>query len=285
MSKPMDEQEKRKQLLALADGELEGDEKVAALEQIADDPQAARAVIHQEKLREAVSKSMQASAPAAPQVLRNSVAAIANEANAQPLAQIGPGSFARWSPAIAAALLLAGSVALYYQMATNTGSSYQPRVTVTHSPARLLSNEQMHRFSNRHEACASMRDQLHEADWPTRISELPVALSEHLGASTYRGLDLTAAGYEFAGAGPCRVPGEPSAHLIYRPAEDQNLTPISLWMRLDDGRFDIPENRTHMVKTDSSTNPILIWRHSGIIYYIVGDAAEHLEKAHGQLTD
>jgi anti-sigma factor RsiW len=141
------------------------------------------------------------------------------------------------------------------------------------------------RFSQRHAACTSMRELLHQADWPTNVNELPVALTGHLGASPYKGMDLSKAGYKFDGAGPCMAPGEPSAHLIYRPVDDQNQTPISLWLRPDDGRYDIPENMTHQVNTEGSSTPIYIWRHSGIIYYMVGDSMSHVMEAKSQFAD
>ena len=119
-----------------------------------------------------------------------------------------------------------------------------------------------------------MLTKLHEADWPTDIDELPVALKGHLGAMPYRGLDLSGAGYEFVGAGPCMLPGEPSAHLIYRAGEGDQAKSVSLWLRPDDNRFDIPENQTHKVTPKGSDDSIVIWRHSGVIYYLLGDQAE-----------
>ena len=113
MTQPMDENERRQRLMAYADGELTGVDKVSALEEMADDQEATRAVIHQTQLREAVARSMQDEAPAAPAALRDQ---LADMVATEPIARIGTGGtggaggLSRWAPAIAAALVVVGGV-------------------------------------------------------------------------------------------------------------------------------------------------------------------------------
>ena len=56
--------------------------------------------------------------------------------------------------------------------------------------------------------------------------------------------------------------------------EGDQAKSVSLWLRPDDNRFDIPENQTHKVTPKGSDDSIVIWRHSGVIYYLLGDQAE-----------
>lgn len=204
----------------------------------------------------------------------------------------------KWLTALAAAVLLIASVAVLHvtQRQDSSSGSPLPSTVATVRPMApsefseadirtvsfdLLSPREVERFDRRHNGCATMTQKLREADWPGNIELLPGALTSHLGAQPYPVLDLSAAGYQFAGAGPCGIPGEPAVHLLYRGEHDT----ISLWLRPDDGRYDIPEDHFYQTTGENSKHSLLVWRHSGIIYYLVGDNPSHARKACSVLSE
>jgi anti-sigma factor RsiW len=290
----MDKRPKQLDLMAFADDELDGDAKVELLRQLVEHPDDARALVHQQQLRSAVEKAMTASTPAMPAELRSRIEAMvepaAVETDTSPIARLG--FVGRWMPAAVAAVLLLGAVVvLNVMMRLDQPSTRPDQIAGTNLPPtalhpidlHLVGDETLSRFAGRHERCTTTPGTLMEADWPDNLERLPAALSEYLGAPTSGVLDLSALGYQFAGAGPCRVPGDKSAHLIYHRITDGERESISLWICPDDQRYDVPEQQMYRVTDPDAAHPVLLWRSNGTIYYLVADSPLDAEKACGQL--
>jgi hypothetical protein len=288
----MDKSAKHRDLMAFADGELEGEAKAKLLRQLAEQPDDARALLHQQQLRDAVAKSIDSQTPVMPEDLRRRIAALAEPtpqtpADTAPIARLG--FVGRWMPAAVAAALLIGAVVVLNimmrldqpQPATpSAGSQFASSIMDMH----LINDEAIDRFTKRHKTCATTPSSLMASDWPDSLERLPGAISQHLGTQANAVMDLTALGYQYAGAGPCHTPGDKSAHLVYhRDTSDGRRESISLWISPDDGRYDIPEQQIYRVSDPTAEHPVLLWRNDGVIYYIVADAPLDGEKACGQL--
>lgn len=93
---------------------------------------------------------------------------------------------------------------------------------------------------------------------------------------------LQQAGYEFAGLGGCRIPGDgKSVHLIYRSSR-QAVEPMSLFIQVDTGATDLAEGRSYIHHlADEADQTICIWRIDGFIYYLftIGDEARRVAGA------
>ena len=286
-------------LMAYADGELEGAAPIRVLRTMAADPKAVGAVLHQQQLRRAVSHAMRRAAPATPEPLQDKVAQLAAaepEAAAAnrnqlkeselpsrstgPIARIGP--LRRWGPMVAAAVLVIG-VFTALTMAIN---HWRGRAGPGASGDLIMAAGQVERFASRHVKCSTMVEGLHAADeWSGNVTELPGALATFLKASTYPALDLSSAGYKYAGTGECKLPGTQSVHLIYQANDGVRRDALSLWLRADDGRFNhIPEDKLHQVTTSKYPHPMLVWRHQGVIYYLMGDSFTNVQDAWQKLV-
>jgi len=180
-------------------------------------------------------------------------------------------------------VLFIGAVAVLNIMTRLDQPPAGPQFASSAINMRLVSNETLDRFAGRHVQCTTTPGSLMKADWPASLERLPDALGDYLGAQTNGVLDLSALGYQFAGAGPCHVPGDPSAHLIYHRSTDGQRESISLWMCPDDQRYDVPQRQIYRVTDPGAPHPVMLWRDSGVIYYLVGDSPLDAEKACGEL--
>jgi hypothetical protein len=97
--------------------------------------------------------------------------------------------------------------------------------------------------------------------------------------------DLEKAGYVFAGAGRCAVPGAgASVHLVFRSqaqapvagsnAQEAAAGALSLFIQKDTGELPIRENETYRLETERGNPLILIWLHQGLIYYLVSESGD-----------
>ncbi len=281
----MDGYEAEKRLTAFADGELGPAEQVPVLEYLAAHPQAMGRVIHQQRLRQAVDRAMHDRAGRVPLPLRRKVEQMmmtavpeveatggstppvtAADRGHSPIAYLG-----RWAPAAVAAVLLIFTLAA---VTTTWGPG-------TSGDAALIPAGQLAMFTKRHVDCALQLAPLSDAvKFPERLSEIPAAIAQHTGAQSYPVLGLSAMGYEFEAIGPCSVPGMPSVHMIYRARpETGRRDAMSLWMIKDRGQIDIPPDIPYTVTSIGAPHPVIIWRHSGMLYYLVGDSTPRLQEA------
>ena len=256
-----------------ADGELQGPDRQAMLNDLAIDPATAGAIAHQRQLRDATARTLQRNTPGLPDELRTKIQAMADQAapyqNARSpvLARIG-----RWAPAAVAALLFLSTLIVF---TANQG----PQIP---EGMHILPISKIEKLAKRHVTCSRQVDQLHQIEGVTDaldVAQLPQALTGRLGGTT-PGLDLTGIGYQFERIGSCPLPGKDSVHLIYRadPATGRSDM-ISLWIFPDQGTLPIEEGHLFVVADENQAHPILIWRSAGIAYYLVGDTMDSIQKA------
>jgi hypothetical protein len=293
-------------LLACADTELQGDRQTEVLRAMADDPQAVHTVLHQQQLRQAVCRSMEQMTPPTPAACHAQIAQMAGRQD-KALSDINlrkddvVGSIniravlRHWVPTALAAALLIGSFAIL-RVAIRTRDAARleadAKVVAINNPNRhtdrggsmLIDDTLLNRFASRHVSCSTMVDRLEQAAWPSEVAALPEALAVFLNTPTYAALDLSPIGYRYEGSGPCKLPGTQSVHLIYRANDDFRRDALSLWMCPDDNRFDIQEDKLHQVTSLQYPHPMYVWRHDGVIYYLMGDSDEYVRQATNQFV-
>ena len=274
------------ELARFVDGELDRAGVQRVVDRMANDPEAARQVLHQQQLQQAVGRVMSAQSPPAPAALHASIDKIAGDSSsaitapatsetptvaAEPYA--GPpvvGSIGRWVPAAVAAVLLVSSLVVFYESGRR-GNGAQSDL--------LPASESL--FASRHVQCSTGAEMLMGADeFPTELEELPAKLASYLGDNPTPSLDLSRLGYEFHAAGRCTVPGYGAVHLIYHArAQSGRHDSLSLWINRYKGRPEIEPGRIYRATKDSAVHPILLWRDSSMIYHLVGDSPKHTEQA------
>ncbi|MEX0774879.1 MAG: hypothetical protein WD042_04090 [Phycisphaeraceae bacterium] len=289
MPKFMNDKEARKYLAAFADGELDVEQSLAVLEYMAMQPQATRRVMHQQQLRESVRRCCAAHTPAMQPSLRQAVEQKLARAAAAQRRQVVLGRVRRWVPLTLAAMLAIVALAALWNSYQHLG----PGTPIPGGAAGLVSNtellpaSQLERFAAKHEDCARAIDVLHNrARYPRQIAQVPDAIRDFLGQQTYATLDLSSLGYQFAGMGECGTPGARALHLVYQPRPGSDLRDnVSLWIAPDDGRFaNVTPNTPYVATSCGSAHPLILWRHNGLIYYLVGDRADHAQQAVGILA-
>lgn len=261
------------ELAAYADGELDADKRMSMMRRMSADPSATLQTLHQQTLREAVSRSICQHTPATPADLRARIEQLVDSTDDSPNTQSGSTDrsavagrigFHRWTPAaVAAALLLAATILFFATPRSDPSTS-------TVLAASLVSQ-----FENRHDDCARMREQLYSSQsFPVTAAELPSAIEQTIQVKACPSLDLSEFGYRFWKAGHCNLPGQDGVHLIYNTTGDDSGkdTALSLWIVKDTGRFDhIKPGQLHRI--ESASYPMIVWRHGGMVCFLIGDAA------------
>lgn len=292
MADSLNEHESRKYLAAFADGELDVEQNLRVLEQMAINPQATRRVMHQQQLRQAVDRAIRDSTPQTPEDLRRTIEQLTSQNPAKSAAGIGEdqksrptkplplptpsGSsgvwthFTRWTPLAAAAMFFVSALVV---------------LNLAKHPEEPVPGAQYAMFVNRHNSCSRTIEKLSRMDqFPQNIEALPVALGGFLGEQPTPGLDLSALGYEFQAVGECNVPGDKSVHLIYRARGDNSGSDtLSLWVRRYSGSPRVDPDRLYVVTDAGTTEPLLVWRQGAMIYYLVGRSLGRVESAANRL--
>lgn len=289
----MDHKEIRKYLAAFADGELDVEQNLCVLEQMAMNPQATRRVMHQQQLRQVVDRAMREMTPPVSDDLRARLENLAEQTpatvpnseseNATPSDDGKPTVLARiapWVPAIAAAILLAASATFWF-MGQPQQTIPSQSITVVRAP-KLLDSRRIDVLESRHVACTKRIEELHNAALFGRvIADVPAKMTNFLGEQTTPVLDLSALGYQFSGAGECAAPGAKAVHLVYREQDAPVATEaLSLWVRADkDHEIKIQSGKLYEVPRPNESGSIVMWRRNEAVYYLVGDAAEEVKNA------
>lgn len=247
-----------KYLTAFADGELPSAESLAVLEYLEANPQAMARVIGQQRLRLAAERSVKASTPPVPDLLRQHVADTCGVPH-RTGSRRRIASSLNWLLPIAAAACVAAGVWV--------GRLSAPEA-VTHAgslPAPLVSE-----VTRVHVDCSRYADHFHEPAFPREAAGMPAVFLEHLGtAAPYP--DLSAMGYEFAGAGPCTLPGGKTIHLLYRPSSSDLADTVSVFLQADVGQVSVESGKVYVASPPAAPHPLLLWRSAGLVYYLVAD--------------
>jgi hypothetical protein len=288
-------------LTAFADGELEGEQNRQVLKRLSQNPALADRITEQQELRKAVARAMDDPSMKAPADLRDRIARMSRETpgtsapsptanradtGSPVLAVIG-----RWLPATVAALFFIGAlVALNMAGSRDNGTGNN---TVAHAnglitQGNVLNASLVDQFGNRHFKCSRHIAPIHGADkFPQDLARLPGALSEYFHESIDPELiDFSGLGYEFDMAGLCILPGKGAVHMIYKSQPDTGHSDmLSLWMRPYEEGSGIEADRLYTTADPRENFPMIVWRHGDMVYYLVGDTYDTVERAFEAIRD
>ncbi|MEM7626014.1 MAG: hypothetical protein AAF333_10340 [Planctomycetota bacterium] len=297
----MKSQEARKFLPAFADGELDVEQNLRVLEQMAMDPVNTKRVLHQQQLRQACGRVMGDPAVKCPVALRQQIEEMAEAAlreegeagNGESRSNGGDSSgsgdltpkpgyddrhdspvlatIGRWVAPLAVAALLAivGVVGLnVFRSATSGG----------YTADGLISASLAERFGDRHASCTLGEIAPYKADlFPTDIDQLDESLAQHVGQELDgAALDLSSLGYDYQVAGVCPIPGDNAVHVIY---ENEGGNTLSLWIKAYNGKPTLDPGVPYIPPQDHSGRPMMVWREADMVFYLVGDAMDDVKKA------
>lgn len=276
MSKRLDEDEIEAKLSAFADGQLGEHESSEVLEHLAADPDAIRRVLAQRRLRQAASRSVRAATPPVPAALRARLQALQPPVVPRPpvdptgdrLRRIGRRALV--VAALAACLVLGVLVGrmLGVRPASHDGvvpASFVLAVTRTHVD------------------CSRYEDHSHPPEFPAEEAAVPEAIRRRLGRQAFLP-DLSSTGYRFAGAGACTVPGASTVHIVFRATASGTVDSVSLFIQPDVGQAAVKPETVYRLSGAESAHPVLLWRRDGLIFYLVGDDEQVVEKVKDSLN-
>jgi len=273
-------------LAAFADGELDGEHNLEMLERMAQDPSTAQRVADHQKLRRAVAQAMDDPSMKAPAELRERIGQMAQTQQARHVSKpkpapstAGPSVLAvlgRWVPSAVAAVLLIGAL-----IALNQTRTPGPDQLIT--ATQVLNPAVADRFVDRHFKCSRNITPLIGTDkLPQNLTALPGALSQYFHQPVNPDvLNLSSLGYQFDMAGLCVIPGKGAIHMIYKSKAPTGQTDtLSLWLRPYQKGSGIKPDKLYKTSKDATENlPMLVWRHGNMVYYLVGDSDDAVERA------
>jgi anti-sigma factor RsiW len=282
-------------LAAFADGELDGEHNLAMLKRVGKEPSLAQRIAEHQKLRGAVAKAMDGPSMKAPAGLREQVGQMAQSQDvsgeqarrvnvprpAPP--ETGPTVLAvigRWMPAAVAAVLFIGAMIALNQ----AGMLGRERLITS---GQVLNASLVDKFGDRHFKCSRRISPMHGKDkFPQDLSALPGALSTYFDQPINKDvLNLSSLGYEFDMVGLCVIPGKGSVHVVYKSqAATGQLETLSLWLRPFEEGSGIEADRLYKTADPTENFPMLVWRHGDMVYYLVGDSYDAVERAFDVLS-
>lgn len=286
---------------AFADGELDPARTLGMLRLVSNVPQAARDVENQVRLRQSVARVM-SSVPAPSAALRASLEQLAGEAphpmpqhpahaHGAPAPHEAHAGFEplrlphrRWAipiwAAAAAVFIAVGMIAGRYishydtvALPSTKPSETAPPLASTAPVPLVYVNE----ATRTHVDCSRYPD-LHTGTWPQALGSLGPPLLKYLHRDK-PWPDLSSIGYKYLGAGPCDKPLEHAAHLLYKSTRPGDYDTISVFVQVYDGHSPLEEGKVYRVAGKDAAHPMIVWRHDDMVFYLVGDAEEPLEKA------
>lgn len=300
MEKSMNSQEARKFLPAFADGELDVEQNLRVLEQMAMDPANTKRVLHQQQLRQACARAMGDPAVKCPDALRQQIAEMGVAAeedgsgNVERRQEAGTGfsssgdltpaantdhrrdrpvlaTIGRWVAPLAAAALLAivGVVGL---------SAYRNLAGGGYTADGLISASLAEKFGSRHVSCSLGESSPADTElFPAELDQLDESLAQHVGQELDgAALDLSSLGYDYQVAGICPIPGDNAVHVIYK---NPNGNALSLWIKAYDGKPTLDPGVAYVPPAEHSGRPMMVWREADMVFYLVGDAMDDVKKA------
>ena len=269
-------------IAAFADGELDGEQNLEMLNRMAKDPSLAQRVTEHQKLRVAVGKAMGDPSIKTPDSLRDQIMQMAREDSADthrtPARQGSPvlARIGRWAPAAVAAVLLFAALVVFNQ------SGQAPTGNPLVSSGQVLNASMVNKFGDRHNRCARHLTPMHGTDqFPQDLDALPGALSSYFHQPIDEEvLNLSALGYDFDVAGLCLLPGKGSVHIIYQSQTSTGKPDtLSLWLRPYEEGSGIELGKLYKTANPQENFPMLVWRGGDMVYYIVGDSHDAVERA------
>ena len=247
-----------------------------------DDRDARDAALHQ-NLRAAARRTILRHSPPVPPALRRQIEAL--PAVTTKTATERRPAF-RWLPAAAAAVLALAATALVrfaisqknqdVTLASHSGKT-PPQPSQWQVPVALASAA-----TDVHRHCSAMKNHFVDRRFPRDLRALPGPAREFFGGR-YAGVpDLTAIGYEFAGAAPCPIPGGKTLHVLYRSIAHPTLH-LSVFLQAYTGQITIDDDKAYTAAGSENAPPMVVWRTDDLIYYLVGDVPGAVQQTAGRM--
>lgn len=267
-------------LLAYVDGELTEVRREQIRRALADQPNLAARIEELTALGQASRRVVRDSTPQAPQSLRQAIenfdvvtGSLPIEAQAiNPLPtvkKLRPWRFAL--SAIAAAVLLSFTGWFYIQ-SFNTNTQLPSLI----DPTTYSLVEFAEAVTHKHMMCSALEDHFIDPNFPRSVEDLGPAVEKFM-AQPVLTPDLASIGYEFAGAGPCHVPGGQTLHLLYQSTDTGDF--ISLFVQQPPWKIEVDDGHQAIGAGPDADHPMLIWRAGTVMYYLVCDDFGACEKA------
>ena len=269
-----DEHNIRQAIMAYADGELDAEQRAAMLGYVTANPEWLTVLRDLERLRATARRVMRDSTPAVPDTVRQRITALAPAA-ALPIGKTSdaPQPF-RWRPLAAAA-----AVALLLGLAGGLMiPSRPPRSPAAAAPTVPLTLAAA--VTRVHVDCSRFPLAGHAGPFPT--TGPAAALADSVRQAFHADAthpDLSSLGFEFVGAGPCRVPLDGTIHLLYRAADPNRRETLSVFVQADRGQIDLPLRQMAVMTAATEPHPAYVWRADGAVFFLVADAADVADKA------
>jgi hypothetical protein len=291
MTERFDNHSFRRDLSALADGELDLVAVEQLLRQLANDSQAVETLQQQQHLTAATRRAIRNQTPQPSQELLDRLRQIMLPKSPTENAAFSPanrGAGFWWlvsTRTLAASLLLV--LGVWIGNRWRQAPSPRPNeiaiapvplpapVNPTDPdplPAAVISTaEEIHGY------CSRLTEGLHESGYPTELAPLASALeADRQSDRPYP--DLTSIGYRYRGAGPCgkSLPG--TAHLLYRSMRPGSFQAISIFVQGWHDQYPLDRTQIYTVSVASSPFPMVVWRTNFIVYFLVADDNETVQK-------
>ncbi len=281
-------------LAAFADGELTDDQAARLCDCVSGNPDCVRRVLHEQRLRRACAKVMTRETARCPDEVRRRLDALLQAPDAapprpdddmsqprRPRRELG---VTRWLPAAVAAVLLLAAVGVYLTAGSGHPGAASGAGSVPGGDAAVLTASHVQEFETRHVRCSVGEAPMIRGDlFPATLDGLDPVLRRLVGDSLAgASLDLSAAGFDYALAGVCPVPGDDAVHLIYtarHPDAAGRLAALSLWIQHDPDRPDLRPGTPYTAADDDSPHPMVVWRERDTVFYLVGDSMQDVERA------
>jgi hypothetical protein len=291
MTERFDNHSLRRDLSAFVDGELDPVAAERLLRQLASDSQAAQTLQQLQQLTAATRRAVRNQTPQPSQQLRDRLLQIMDSKDPSSKPAISPPNriVRFWWPvlsrSLAAGLLLAvgawiGHRWIQPSLPRPNDNAIAPvplpapvrSIDADPLPATVISTaEEIHGF------CSRLTDGLHEAGYPSDLAPLASAVeSDRHTDRPYP--DLTPIGYRYRGAGPCGRTLPDTVHLLYRSMRPGSFQAISIFVQGWHDQYPLDTGQLYTVSVASSPFPMLAWRTNKIVYFLLADDAETVQR-------
>lgn len=274
------------ELLAYLDGELPSDRRRVIARALHEQPEVRDRLEHLRALRILSRQVIRDSTPRVSSELLAKVRAIAESevpasvdsgVTATQITtvrrQAGSKRAIQWLPryALAAAAMVCitlGSWLLYTRNAIEPEPDL-PRNVVYGREASGLAVETVSLIEQRHLNCVTIGNYFVYPEFPRELKDVGPAVRTYLGDDAIIP-DLSAAGLDFAGTGPCVLPGGKTLHWLFR-TRGESPTFVSVFVQVYTGQVPFGTEKAVVVTGPTEKHPLLTWRSRKYVYYLIGD--------------
>jgi anti-sigma factor RsiW len=269
MSEMMGTQISDAELTAFADGNLDPARSADVLEFMARRPHEARVMARSMRFRGEVGRQIISATPPVSQSLRDRLRVVVEKDAADEAARALP----PWRARSQAWLGLAAAALFFIAVGLSFGRlMFGSSLRSTPAPASVVAA-----VTHIHVDC-SRAPSLHHAPFPHELGELSDQLKQYLGKPN-PWPDLSPIGLQYIGAGPCSAPMQGTVHLLYKSTRAFYTDTVSLFVQPYRGQISAVEGKLYWAAGIDSPHPMLVWRQSGLVFYLVGDGSHEVVAA------